>query len=397
MRTKLRTMLVKSVIRRKNHKGKVQIYVKLYLDRNKSRYFPTKLYIEPSLFNHDHGRVKPEYVNSGEMNITLIKLEQLIELEYLAANNQTFNNGIKLNAYFLDHIKKLSVDHSFSHCENLKSIARKLEEFRPGALLTDVDYSYLKEYKHWCHDKKKNKTNTINKNYEQLRAVINEAIKDDKFDANKNPFHKIEINNVETKKKRLPYSEIKKLEDYETDNQMEQLAKLFYLFSFYNAGIRFSDQCRMKWATYRTDEIRFTPSKTKKTLAEKIIPVTPPVKRIIDHIKREYKTKVYMFPMLDGAKWKTDKEESDILSSWNVKLNTALKRLSKKAELSVGTDITMHTSRHSFTDYALQHNIPPYIIMELLGHKKFSTTQRYLGSFHKKENTEAINTMFGKK
>lgn len=391
-------MLVKSVILKKKNKSKTQIYIKLYLSHNKSKYIPTKLFIEPWLFNHVHGRVSNDYVNAGEMNIRLLELEQQTEREYLTKENKTFDNRILLHKYFLNHIKNLSRECSFSHINNLETIANKFERFRPGAFLTDVDYSYIKAYKQYCFElKRPNSINTINKNLEQLNALISEAIRDGKFDANKDPFKNMEFNNVETKKKRLPYKEIKKLEEAEVINYNEQLAKITYLLSFYNGGIRFGDMCRIQWSSVKGGEIKFTPNKTKRSLAEKIIVISPPVEKLLQYIKQEYKTKKYILPILEGKKFETDSELKAITDVVNTTLNNALKKISVREKLSLGKNISLHTARHSFSDYAIDEDVDPYTLMELLGHKKFSTTQRYLQNFNKKKATRAINTMFGEK
>lgn len=390
-------MKVTAVVLKKNKPTKQQIYIRTYeKGSRKPVYKPSGIYIEWRFFDNTTGRAKSEYPLSSEVNLILLQKCSEIERQSLSGKSGTYDSGITLNRYWLQHIKTNEKEWSYSHVHNIEVIAKKFESFRPGALLIDVDYAYLKSYKSHCLSlKTPNKINTINKNYEQLRAIIREAIKDKLFDPSKNPFDNIEIVNNVSKKDRLNFDEITKLSDFEPENKLQLLAKLMYLLSFYTGGTRFSDLCRLKWSDINGNEITFTPNKTKRSIAEKIIEIAPAVRHILELVKIEFETEKYIFPALDKKDIRTPKDEKMYTDAANVLMNRYIKEIAKAANLPIGDKITMHTARHSFADYGVEKDVPDVIMMQLLGMKKLSTYLHYKSSFNKKRASQAIKTMFG--
>lgn len=374
--------------------AKCPIYTRVYLGEGKEKLIATGLKIAPADFNKKSGRVHFSHPLANDYNLILSNKEKKIERQYITKESGTFENGITLKDYWLQHLENLALECSVSHIENLRSVVDKFEGFRAGVMLNAIDYDYLVALKSHCL-KKGNSINTVNKNFEQLRALIREAIRSGKFDKAKNPFDHLKMTTTKAKKERLSADDIKKLTAYVPVNYEETLAHTMYLFSFYNGGVRFGDLCRMQWDAINSDTIAFTPNKTKRSMAEKVTNISPPVRELIETIRANFKTKKYIFPILEGKGYGSELFVLNRIKEMNALLNRKLKIISRKLKLPIGEKISMHTSRHSFADMAVDMEIDPYTLMQLLGHKKFSTTQIYLQDFNKKKTGQAIKTMFG--
>ena len=170
------------------------------------------------------------------------------------------------------------------------------------------------------------------------------------------------------------------------------LARDMFLFSFYTAGMRFSDVCKLKWENVTDTEIVYTMGKSEKRAgATRYIPITPKLSAIL----QKYKTnKKYVFPVLDKCKDKDIEGIEYTIFIANNKVNRAIKILAE--HIGITKHVSMHIAKHSFASYAVKNEVDLFHISKLLGHTKLSTTEHYLRDFFQKEQADVMNKLFGK-
>ena len=110
---------------------------------------------------------------------------------------------------------------------------------------------------------KGNKVNTVASNFKSLYAVLNKAVAIGIIKIN--PIKGYQIVTENTEKESLTFDEIKKLSDLEISAHHKGMSKArdMFLFSFFTAGMRFSDVCRLKWENIIGNEIVYTMGKSK--------------------------------------------------------------------------------------------------------------------------------------
>ena len=238
---------------------------------------------------------------------------------------------------------------------------------------------------------KGNKTNTIASNFKAIYAALNKAVNLGLIV--KNPFkgHTITTENVE--KQSLTYDEILELSDLEIMPRHKGMIKArdMFLFSFYSAGMRFSDVCKLKWKNIINENIVYTMEKSKsRSGARRTIPLNQKSIEIIE--KYRGRNDIFVFPILYGYNKSTIEEIEHRLYIQNNAVNRSLRILGERANLSF--NLTMHVAKHSFADYAVKNDVGILILSKLLGHTKLSTTQQYLKDFYHKEESETMNNLF---
>ncbi len=168
-------------------------------------------------------------------------------------------------------------------------------------------------------------------------------------------------------------------------------ARNYFMYSFYNGGIRFSDLCRLRWKDIRNDRLIYTMSKTGEEVSLK---QGKPQMAILELYRGDSPAADdYIFPLLKGKVFKDGFEERRIISSLNVSTNDYLKKIATLA--GIAERVTTHIARHSFADYGRRRNIDLHTMSKLLRHSKLATTERYLAGFDAVKADEAMDTLFG--
>lgn len=266
----------------------------------------------------------------------------------------------------------------------------KLKKFASHVSFSDLSVQFAKDYEKWMLEKG-NKVNTVASNFKAIYAVLNKAVKMGIIKLN--PIKGYEIVTENTQKDSLTYDEILKLSELEIPVRFKGMIKArdMFLFSFYTAGMRFSDVCRLKWENIMENEIVYTMRKSRaRAGAKRTLPLTPKAIAILDKYKD--KDPVFVFPPLYGMDKKPSEEIEYKLYIANNATNRSLRIVCKKA--GIDKWVNMHMAKHSFADFAVKNNTGLLLISKLLGHTKLSTTQHYLKDFYHKEEAEEMNRLF---
>ncbi|MFX0558094.1 tyrosine-type recombinase/integrase [Maribacter sp. CXY002] len=239
---------------------------------------------------------------------------------------------------------------------------------------------------------KGNKTNTISLNIDNLKKVMNIAEKQGLII--NNPIKSYKTKREHSEKQFLSVQEIDKLSQHNlmAGRKGMNVARDIFLFSFYAAGMRFSDVCKLKWSNISENHIVYVMSKSKERAGSKrTVPLNNSSLEILK--KYEGRNATFIFPPLYGWENKTKEEIETRIMSKNQMLNVSLKLLDKR--LGFGKGLSFHMAKHSFADFAVKNNTSLLMASKLLGHTKLSTTQHYLKDFYQKEQVDEMNRLFG--
>lgn len=342
---------------------------------SKVKYFPVHASVKPNQWDAKSGRVKTDTKdNATAINDKIRDMCNALESNYLKGNSITVETvSDDFYQHFQERIEYCKQKYSRFHYKKLITILAKLKEFRSELKIKEVDYSFLKQYESHLITRGNSK-NTIHENFMRIKTVMIDLVKKGIIEYHKNPFLNFKTETQRIERKRLNIEQIATMEKIQLSGN-NKLARDMYMFSFYCAGIRFGDLCRLHKKDFINGRLIYTMHKTNK---QRNIKLMPQANGIIEKYN-------YSFGL--GISF----EE---ISNNNAKLNRSLKRVAEIAEIP---GISFHTARHSFADWAIKKNIPIHTIKELLGHTQMATTEIYLKSFYQEQTDDAMIELFGQK
>jgi len=164
------------------------------------------------------------------------------------------------------------------------------------------------------------------------------------------------------------------------------LAKDLFLFSYFGAGINFSDIALLRFCDLKDGRVCYVRKKTGK-------PISFPLNDISAKIVEKYASPFgsdsdYIFPILDAAVHKTEQQKRDRIRKTLKKVNRELKTLGEMIGLEMS--LTTYVARHTYATVLKRSGVSVALISESLGHSDLSTTQIYLDSFENSQIDEAM-------
>lgn len=299
-------------------------------------------------------------------------------------------DGSSLLNFYQSIVDDIKIKGAIRTAKTQQHYLDKLRKFASFLSFSDISPLWAKDYEKWLISRG-NKPNTIASNFKCLNAILNKAVKMGLIE--KNPLKGYEIKTVNSKKEILSIEDIGLLENYEIAPHFKgmELARDIFLFSFYMAGMRFSDVCKLKWENITDTEVIYTMSKSERRAGStRHIPITPKVKQILDRYKAD---KIFVFPILDKCNPNDVEEIEYTMYIANNRLNRSIRILAQHAGIT--KRVSIHIAKHSFANYAVKNNVNLFHISKLLGHTKLATTEHYLRDFFQKEQTDVMNNLFG--
>ncbi|MES2592422.1 MAG: tyrosine-type recombinase/integrase [Bacteroidota bacterium] len=271
---------------------------------------------------------------------------------------------------------------SFYNWRKLNTVYNKLILLYPALSINEIDYKLLKDLEGKLL-KGGDSVNYVSDTMDRISSIITIIVKSGDILYHKNPFNSYKIKTTKTERKRITIEDINKLSEKPLTGD-DALARDMYLFSFYLGGMRFGDICRVEKSWFKGDYTEYEMHKAKN---DRRIKIVPQLAKII----AKYKDSEGNYLFETKVKWE---DELKSINSRNVYYNKHLKSACRTAEIP---EITFHTSRHSFADFAKSNAIDIHTLKDLLGHSKVQTTEIYMRSFYKEQTDSAMDTLFGKK
>lgn len=300
-------------------------------------------------------------------------------------------------------IERFSNAGSYRSAKRYNQLRNKLISFSGSNLPFDrLTVTFMKDFQDSLTGLHQN---TIYEHFKNLKAAVNQAINEDVFSSDKNPFIRFKVDQVTTSKERLTEKEIKAIQNakIKKDDPLWHIRN-YFLFSFYAGGIRAGDLMTLKWDNVQDGNLTYVMSKTvKKKLISKSIPILPEAEKILNIYNSKNEKDEFIFPILNPSlanKINSDKriksgEEVkffNAISSRNADINKKLKALADLA--GIAKKLTFHIARHSFADYAINKGINPKALQKILGHEKFATTETYINSIQNKLVDDEMRKLF---
>ena len=389
---------------------KYPVYLRITYNRD-NRYYHLGFSVHSSDWSQRTGRVKSSHFSSKVFNNRIERAEHQGQKAFFELEDQLGRPKITAKmilgkmrggnendffAYAQKQIDRLEANEQFSQFKQHRTLFNKLKHFYGDNPLPfdRVTVSFLNDFEDFLATKYNNAVNTIHGNLKIFRRIIRQAVKEDLIAFEKNPFLKKKLKRKKTQKVKLTHDEIKAIHQIEAERGTRLFdAKNTFLFSFYCAGIRFSDLTTLTWDNIYNEMLAYSMSKTGTT---KEIPLVPNAIKILNkygYDEKVEKSEEFIFPLLDN-----NKDYSDVfylkkqISSKNVIINKNLKKVAKKAEIK--KNISFHIARHSFADYARKQKVDLYTISKALGHSDLKTTEHYLKNFDQNDLKNDLNNLF---
>lgn len=361
MLEKIRYRLVFNRAGRLNKRGEGLIQVEAS-QGTRRRYFTTHTYVLPE--NWESGWIKGT-ANDSDRNFALRKfiwdIEQ-VELDFM-------KKGVEVSLPLLSDAVKTHISPSSKLRDfgmrvveesgrkqltkaNYVTLFNDIDRFRFGALITDIDYSWITSYDKYLRDIGV-AHNTRVMREKLLRAILNEAKKRDVISID--PFERFRIQQMVSKKGYVSLEQLHRLEKLRVSCKEEVVRDLFLVGCY--TGLRFSDI---------------------KTLRQEHIKDGWLVKKMV---KTGYVVELPIDTLFNGSMLQLiDKYGGDIGNlTKQTRDNAYVNKILRVMLDNVGADakVTFHSSRHTFATLLGQRGIDITIIQKLLGHQKLTTTQIY--------------------
>lgn len=304
------------------------------------------------------------------------------------------NRGTKKDLEFLfnQYIDDLRSQKRIGTAVSYECARTSLLKFKSGAKLLDVTPAFLRSYEQWMLDKQASKT-TIGIYLRSLRTIFNQCITSGLITSTHYPFHQYEIPTSENIKKALNIEDIGRIFHYNSNNEVTNKMKDYWLFMYLCNGINVKDMCLLKYSNIQGDFLEFNREKTIRT-KRKSYPIRLAIQdRAKDIIQRRGQRMLskdaYVFP--EVQKGLTAERERQLIQQLTSLINTHMKAVAK--DLKLKGPVTTYAARHSFATVLKRSGVSIEFISEALGHSNVKTTQNYLDKFQDealKENTKSL-------
>lgn len=253
----------------------------------------------------------------------------------------------------------------------------------------DIDCLWLKRYEEWLHARGC-KSTTISQLFRTLRSVFNKAIEQEVIKQDAYPFNRFKINkfDIHTEKRAISKEEVQKILALELPDSCfyMELARDLFLFSYFGAGINFSDIALLRFCDLKDGRVCYVRKKTGKSIS---FPLNDISTKIVEKYTSPFWSDGdYIFPILDAGVHKTEQQKRDRIRKSLKKINRELNNLGNIIGLKV--PLTTYVARHTFATVLKRSGVNIAIISESLGHSDLSTTQIYLDSFENSQIDAAM-------
>ena len=284
---------------------------------------------------------------------------------------------------FDSHIKKLKDRDSHKTAKSLTSSKNNFRRYNKelGLRFTDITVDWLQTYSRIRRQTVS--VSTVAVDFRNLRTVFNQAIEKNPSLSAVYPFGrgKFQIPVGASKNVGLSKADLLKIKDFNSDNYYLQMARDYFMFSYYANGMNLKDIIKLKKG--QKEYIRSKTEHTSKFEKRLDINYNQTQEEIISRHKGSGK---YLFNVLDDE----DNPEM-IFKKTDLKASSVAAQLKNLAKaLGLPPEFSFQWARHSYATNMEKAGINLKAVSESLGHTSVRTTESYLKSISN-EDRDAIN------
>lgn len=284
---------------------------------------------------------------------------------------------------FDSHIKKLKDRDSHKTAKSLTSSKNNFYRYNKelGLRFTDITVDWLQTYSRIRRQTVS--VSTVAVDFRNLRTVFNQAIEKNPSLSAVYPFGrgKFQIPVGASKNVGLSKEDLLKIKNFNSDNYYLQMARDYFMFSYYANGMNLKDIIKLKKG--QKEYIRSKTEHTSKFEKRLDINYNQTQEEIIGRHKGSGK---YLFNVLDDE----DNPEM-IFKKTDLKASSVAAQLKNLAKaLGLPPEFSFQWARHSYATNMEKAGINLKAVSESLGHTSVRTTESYLKSISN-EDRDAIN------
>ncbi|RIV50906.1 site-specific integrase [Flagellimonas taeanensis] len=392
---------------RKKADGKCSVKIKVTHKRNR-KYFSTGIDLFPDEFEKvmtAKRRTREEKNIHTKLEVFKSKANNVIEgmKVFTFANfkegyyeSRDINNDVSFA--FDKRIEELRENGKIGTAVTYECAKNSLSDYSPKLTFAEITPTWLRKYEKHMLDKGRSIT-TVSMYLRSLRAIFNNQ----NIDKSIYPFGrgkgKYSIPTGRNVKKALTLEEVAKIYNYEPKNDVQAMARDYWMFLYLCNGMNVKDFCLLKWDNIEGDILYYERAKTTTTERDKKgirIALKPESKSIIRKWGNPSLNKSdFIFPHLEASM--TLERQRRIYQDLTKQINKYIQVIAK--ELEIHHHVTTYSARHSFATVLKRSGANIAMISDLLGHSDLSVTQNYLDSFEDdqiQEQTNVLTTGFKK-
>ncbi|WP_294824801.1 site-specific integrase [uncultured Flavobacterium sp.] len=388
--------------------GTYPLALRITKDR-KSSYIFLEYSVRKEDWIEDEQRVKSSHPNSKRLNNFILKKKSEASDKSIEAETQnedvsvrTLRKKVKAvsGATFAPqaklYLERLEAAGNFNVYAAEKPRVKIFKEFIGGhdISFSDITVGLLERFKLHLKSKRGASPRTVMNYLICIRAIFNQAIKEQVVDKKYYPFggeEGINIKLPESTKIGISIDDVSKLETVELVNPTHDHARNLWLTSYYFAGMRISDVLRLRWSDFQNERLHYTMGKNQKVGSLKMPEKVQRILAKYEHLQTS--SDDFVFPNLKGLDLKNTFEVKKKISYSVNRCNKMLQEyISPLAKIE--GKLTTHVARHTFATLA-GDKVPLQMLQKLYRHSDVRTTMGYQSAFLYKDADEALEAVIG--
>lgn len=400
---------IKVVLRKKANKdGSFPLALRITKDR-KTSFIHLGYNLKENEWSASEQRVKSSHPNSKRLNNLILKRKAEASDKSIEAETQNDDVSVRAirrkvkaptGATFASQAKlyldRLEAAGNFNVYAAEKPRIRIFKEFIGGhdIAFSDITVGLLERFKVHLKSQRGASPRTVMNYLICIRAIFNQAIKEQAVDKKYYPFggeEGISIKLPESTKIGISMEDVIKLETVELENPAHDHARNLWLTSYYFAGMRISDVLRLRWSDFQNERLHYTMGKNNKVGSLKLPEKVQRILAKYEHLKTAPDDLV--FPNLRGLDLKDTflikKKIAYSVNRCNKMLQECITPIAK-----IDGKLTTHVARHTFATLA-GDKVPLQMLQKLYRHSDVRTTMGYQSAFLYKDADEALEAVIG--
>ena len=306
-------------------------------------------------------------------------IEEAFRFKFTFEQNQ---NGIAPRIITLSAFLKVYIDYlrplkSEAYLRSVILSFRKLIEFLGDVNISEITKLQIYEFTSNTYQRAEYSASLY---FRTLRAGFNWAVKSDSLSAS--PFNGVKLPRA---KKNFPvYASPEELDHLIKHIQNKIIAQVITVL-FYT-GLRPSEALNLRVNCIDLSRgfitVRNQNGYVSKTRAERIVPISPVISRIISEAVQGKSDNDFLFEKVKGVR---------------INVDYVSKSFKKAVRLSgINPRLKLYSTRHGFASTLAQNNVSPFVLKELLGHTDIKTTLIY-SHIQNRNLIDAVSTLSGLK